>query len=68
MTVVNDRLYNNGEWVKMQTDRIYHIPATSTRYRTTVHYMYNTVTSVVEQIKLKTSFELGCKGRLYQIP
>jgi hypothetical protein len=65
----SDKLYNNGEWVKMQSDRIYReINSDSSiglRWRTTAHFMYNTVTHEVDQLKLKTSFELGCKGIPY---
>lgn len=66
-----DRFYNNGQWVKMQADRIYHSTKTpseiGTRWRTTIHYMYNVETNQVEQLKLKTSFELGCIGTPFQV-
>lgn len=69
-TVIIDRpfkdpLYSGDGWVKMAADRYYSTGTPQsgfTRFYTHVHFMYNKLTWQVSQLKLKTSFEYGCKG------
>lgn len=62
---LGDPAYDNGEWEKWETNVILDTwikPDTfSMQKRIRIHYIFNKVTHATSQVKLKNSYQSGCK-------
>lgn len=62
---LTDQNYNNGQWIKVESDNENFTIATAGSQRrmfVRIHYMYNVTTGQMHQMKFKTSYESGCLG------
>jgi hypothetical protein len=66
-----DPAFSSPGWLKYNNNVILRVTDTPnrtvTRYSVHIHYMYNTITKTADQIRIKSTFDSGCKGKVSAI-